>query len=232
MRRGNQWVRGIALMVGLVGSGHGAQAEEQAFASAPSEQISGTIAAVDAASGRLTLDEGFGPGGVPQRVELVVDDETIVSKGGIRLTPADLEAGEDTVTIQYAARDGKRLFARTITFEEPPGLREIAGAVDRIDVLNRELIVKVGGPLWSERRMTFAVDESTLVSQGGERAYLTMVMPGDQIAIQYLNQGDRSVARFVAFRSRRQGMPLGWRGAPSRGFQQAPQEVVGHPPSR
>ncbi len=84
-------------------------------------QASGVIALVDALGGVVTVKESThldpATGTTAQPTSYLVDAKTVVSKDKQPLTLADLRVG-DSVTIEYAAKDDKRV-ASSITIEPP-----------------------------------------------------------------------------------------------------------------
>lgn len=109
-------------VVAVLATGSGVcLATEEAGDPAKPLQASGVIASVDALGGVLTVKESthLDPATetTAQPTNYLVDAKTVVSKDKQPLTLADLRVG-DSVTIEYAAKDDKRV-ASSITIEPP-----------------------------------------------------------------------------------------------------------------
>jgi len=194
-------VMGVAGALGLV-SGRDAVAAVEPQASATIPEIWGTIIAVDPTRNALTLEHQSASAERAQRTEFRIDDGTIISKAGVRLQPADLQAGEERLAIQYAT-EGSTVLARTITFEEPSGLLRASGTVDRFDVLKGELMVQPKGLLSGKEPKTFSLTERSILSHGGTRTYLANLMAGDEVDIQYANDNDQAVVYALTVTARK-----------------------------
>ncbi len=111
-------------VVALLGTASGiCLAAEEAKDPVKPLQASGVIASVDALGGVVTLKESThldpATGTTAQATGYVVDAKTVVSKDKQPLTLADLRVS-DSVTIEYAMKDDKRL-ASLIAIEPPIG---------------------------------------------------------------------------------------------------------------
>ena len=101
---------------------------EQAAPATIMLQMSGKVLSVDAQR-RLLLVESeqrIGTSPATQRIDFVLDKETVITEGVKRLQPTELEVGEQ-VQIGYTLRDGKKL-ARSITVQQPGAAASPAGA--------------------------------------------------------------------------------------------------------
>ncbi len=120
---------GLITLLSVVG-GMPAAAQMAGVGAGMSQQVSGSIAAIDAQRGALKLQGPVAssqPGGsTPQPTIFLVDDHTIISKGPQRLQLADLKVG-DAVQVEYALEAGRHM-ARTVHVQEStPGAATPAG---------------------------------------------------------------------------------------------------------
>lgn len=209
---------GLGLVVGIVGGLSlvrcvGIAAAEEPQASAKLPEARGKIVAVDPSKNIVTLEKekSSTPTESVQTMSFRINEETMISKAGVRLQPADLQASDERTAIQYAA-EGVLMFARTIIFEEPAGLLRASGTVQQFDVHKGELFVQPKGPLSGKDSKVFAFNERSVLSQGGVRTYLASLMAGDEVDIRYFKDGDtaRVYSVIVAPRKGLSSGPLGF----------------------
>jgi hypothetical protein len=148
------------------------------------QEISGKIIAIDHLRGFMTLDRQPGPVVTMQRMLFAITPETRVMKDDVRLTVEDLQVSPDSVTVQYLMQASPPL-AQAVTLETPLLQQRVAGTVEVVDLVRGRLVVRSGRPPGATQAMTLAVDERTLCSQGGHRAYLMSLRPGTDVMAEY-----------------------------------------------
>lgn len=101
---------------------------EQASPATIMLQMSGKVLSVDPQRRMLLVEskQRIGTSPATQRIDFVLDQQTVITEGVKRLQPAELEVGEQ-VQVEYTLRDGKKL-ARSITVQQPGGASSPAGA--------------------------------------------------------------------------------------------------------
>jgi hypothetical protein len=187
---------------------------------APERQVSaevketfGRIQAVDLERGVLTIvqDIPLAPDAI---TELVMNDQTLVTREAQRLDVESLRPGEEYVRIRYVETSGRPVVL-AVALEPLPRLKRIAGTTEAIDLINGELAIKPRG-LFSGGRQHFRVDESTVITRMGMRSYLTHLLIGDAVTVEYTTDGQTLTARFITAQASpdSQGWFSGWK----RGF--------------
>jgi hypothetical protein len=188
----------LAGLVGVVGF-----ASEASAADEPKlPKMSGTVVLVDPTRNVVTLDTGSTSEQIPPQKEFRFDERTVITRAGIRLQPADLQISDDKVAIEYETEGGATI-ARTITFKEPSGLATASGTVHHFDVLGGALWIQPKGWFAGKEPKAYYFNERSLVTSDGMRTYLANLVPGDEVDIQYVKDGDLMVVYAVSVTPRR-----------------------------
>ena len=184
----------IVISLGLVALGRvGYSASQPGGEPIKSFEASGRIVAFDPQQ-KLVTFEPVSKGEASQRIMFSVDEQSAVSRGGVALKTDDLQPSEEDVRIEYIMKDGSPV-ARSIQYEKPSGLRRIDGVVDEIDLLKGQVAITPSGLLAGDTQRQFIiVNEYTVVSRDGQKAYLTDLMVGNRATIEYTKSGDTFVA--------------------------------------
>lgn len=191
------FTRWVAMSLSLLASAQMGHAAQPSADPVKSFETSGRIVAFDAQRKVLTF-ETAPKGEALQRIDFSVDEQAAISRAGVLLKPEDLQASEEAVTIEYVMREGTPV-VRTISFEKPAGLLRTDGTVEAIDLLKGEVAIKPSGLFAGDTQKLFViVNEYTLVSKSGQRAYLTDLKTGDHVTIEYTKRTDQLVAYSLA----------------------------------
>ncbi len=161
----------------------------------------GRISSVDSNGRAIILVQELAiVGAAPLLTEYETDGQTQVinlSEGRFALL-GELQPG-DTVQVEFALRDGKRV-ARLISQLEPAGPRVVwsSGQIEAVDLAAGILVVSEQIPPWNySERVNYIVnlDQTRIVDLRGRR-FLTLsdLAPGQPVRVQFVDlQGRRSV---------------------------------------
>ncbi len=199
-------------LIGFVGSMPLAAALEQTTQEGQLLQTTGAITRVDVRRNAVALaqqEQGSLPS-MPE-TEFNVNADTVITKAGVRLKPADLQASDERVNVQYL-RSGTNRIARRIDFQPPAHLLHVAGEVESVDLLHKKVTLKATDALIGAQRLAFAVDESTIIIRGGHRSFLAELKAADSIQVEYGRQPGRLTAYAILVRQPDERSLFGVRG--------------------
>lgn len=168
--------------------------EPERRASVKPKELFGRIMAVDRERGVLTIAQDI-PLAPDAMTEVVLNEQTLVTRETQRLALEDLRPGEEYVRIRYV-EVADRPIVLAITFEPLPNLQRMSGTSQAIDLINGELIVKPHGFFGGDPKR-FTVNEATVITREGLRSYLTHLFIGDEVRVDYTTEGEIRTAHFV-----------------------------------
>lgn len=179
--------------------------EPERHVNAQPKEMVGRIMAVERDRGVLTIAQDI-PLSPDAITELVINDQTLVTRDTRRLGIEDLRPGEEYVRIRYIVADARPV-ALAIVFEPLPQLQRLSGLTQAIDLVNGDLVVRPHG-LISGSPKHFRVNEATVITREGLRSYLTHLLIGDEVTVDYTTDEETLTAHFITVKSSQSGK--GW----------------------
>lgn len=159
-----------------------------------SDEAKGTVSAVDAAAGTLSVDTKDGT------LDFVTDGSTVINKHDVQTTLDQVQVGEE-VEVHYSTDDSGVNLAVTIDVEDSAEQHdsELHGIItevgsDSLTVAGESDSEESGGSTVST---TVLVNAGTVIIRNEAAVTLTDLQPGDRVEVKYHLEGDAATADFV-----------------------------------
>jgi Cu/Ag efflux protein CusF len=197
MNRFNRWVLGVPALALLAGLAVQALADDKpARRDQGTSNAQGKIERVDADKHQLVLRDAAG-----RELRFQVGRDAHVRVNGRDSKLADLKAG-DRVNVSYQA------MAREVrSGERAAGEQHARGTIQSVDAGNNRVVVKDN----QGKERTFQVGKDARIRVHEKERTLSDLKAGDHVAIRYVKEGERLVARGIrsAERGRQAGQARG-----------------------